>query len=55
MKLLIKKGADINALSGSRENILQIASKNDNENIIKLLIEKRADVNALSKSRESAL
>jgi ankyrin repeat protein len=45
-KLLIEKGADVNAQGGFYGNALQAASYEGHEAIAKLLIEKGADVNA---------
>ena len=45
-KLLMEKGADVNAEGGYYGNALQAASYNGHEAIAKLLIEKGADVNA---------
>jgi hypothetical protein len=46
VKLLLKKGADVNAQGGSYGNALQAASYRGNEPIVKLLLEKGANVNA---------
>ena len=45
VKLLIEKGADINAQGGEYGNALQAASLNGNQEIVKLLIEKGAKSN----------
>ena len=46
MKLLLEKGADINAQGGQYVNALQAALFHGHEVIVKLLLEKGADVNA---------
>ncbi|KAF8222835.1 hypothetical protein L208DRAFT_1320375, partial [Tricholoma matsutake] len=46
VKLLIEKGADVNAQGGEYGNALQAASYQGDQEIVKLLIEKGADVNA---------
>ena len=46
VKLLIEKGADVNAWGGRYENALQAALDACHEATAKLLIEKGADVNA---------
>ncbi|KAF1963965.1 hypothetical protein BU23DRAFT_376242, partial [Bimuria novae-zelandiae CBS 107.79] len=45
-KLLLNKGADVNAQGGEYGNALQAASERDHEAIVKLLLDKGADVNA---------
>ncbi|KAF5335644.1 hypothetical protein D9758_017769 [Tetrapyrgos nigripes] len=46
VKLLVEKGADINAQGGQYGNALQAASYLGREEIVKLLVEKGADINA---------
>ena len=46
MKLLLEKGAEVNAQGGKYGNALQAASYLDHEAIVKLLLEKGAKVNA---------
>ena len=46
VKLLVDKGADVNAQGGEYGNALQAASWRSNERIVKLLVDKGADVNA---------
>jgi ankyrin repeat protein len=46
VKLLLKKGADVNAQGGYYGNAFYAASYRGNEAIVKLLVEKGADVNA---------
>jgi hypothetical protein len=46
VKLLLDKGADVNAQGGRYGNALQAASERGNEQIVKLLLDKGADVNA---------
>lgn len=46
VRLLIEKGADVNAQGGFYGNALQAASVRGDELMIRLLIEKGADVNA---------
>lgn len=45
-KLLLDKGADVNALGGEHGHALQAASESGREQIVKLLLDKGADVNA---------
>ena len=45
-KLLIEKGADVNAQGGDYKTALHAASLRGHEAIARLLIEKGADVNA---------
>ncbi|KIK02691.1 hypothetical protein K443DRAFT_5965 [Laccaria amethystina LaAM-08-1] len=54
-KLLIEKGADVNAQGGDYGNALQAATYWGNEAIAKLLIENRADVNLHGGDYENAL
>ena len=46
VKLLIKKGADVNVQGGTYGNALYAALSGGHESIAQLLIEKGADVNA---------
>ena len=46
LKLLLEKGADVNAQGGEYGNALQAASYKGHSEIVKLLLEKGADVNA---------
>jgi ankyrin repeat protein len=46
VKLLVEKGADVNAQGGYFGNALQAASLGGHKAIVKLLVEKGADVNA---------
>jgi hypothetical protein len=45
-RLLLDKGADVNAQDGLYGNALQAASNNGNEAVVRLLLDKGADVNA---------
>jgi hypothetical protein len=55
LKLLLDKGADVNAHGGRYGNALQAASSRGHEQIVKLLLDKGADVNALGGSYGNAL
>jgi ankyrin repeat protein len=46
VKLLLDKGADVNAQGGYYGNALQAASSDGHEAVVKLLLNKGADVNA---------
>jgi ankyrin repeat protein len=46
VRLLLEKGADVNAQGGHYGNALQAASVKSNEAVVRLLLEKGADVNA---------
>ncbi|KAG9206091.1 hypothetical protein G6514_004812 [Epicoccum nigrum] len=46
-KLLLDKGADVNAQSGHYGNALHAASEGGHEQVVKMLLDKGADVNAL--------
>ncbi|PWO15022.1 hypothetical protein PtrARCrB10_12117, partial [Pyrenophora tritici-repentis] len=46
VKLLLNKGADVNAQGGEYGNALQAASAGGHEAIVKLLLDKGAGVNA---------
>ena len=46
MKLLLVKGADVNAEGRRYDNALQAASDGGHEGVVKLLLDKGADVNA---------
>ncbi|KAF2178433.1 ankyrin, partial [Zopfia rhizophila CBS 207.26] len=54
-KLLLDKGADVNAQGGSYGNALHAASERDHEQIVKLLLDKGADVNAQGGTYGNAL
>ncbi len=54
-RLLIKKGADVNAKNNDGETALMLASLNGNFEAANLLIEKGADVNAKSNKGKTAL
>ena len=54
-KLLIAKGADVNAVNKYGDNSLMHASNNCHSNIAKLLINNGADVNAVSQEGHTAL
>ena len=45
-KMLLEKGADVNAQGGRYGNALQIASSRGYEQVVKILLDKDADVNA---------
>ena len=47
VKLLLDKGADINAQGGEYGNALQAASHRGHERVVKLLLDKGANVNYL--------
>jgi ankyrin repeat protein len=56
VKLLITKGADVNAKDASSEQTsLHAAAKNGHEDVVKLLISKGADVNSKDKFGETPL
>jgi ankyrin repeat protein len=46
VKLLLDKGADVNAEGGEYGNALQAALSEGYEQIVKLLLDKDADINA---------
>jgi ankyrin repeat protein len=46
VKLLLDKGANVNAQGGYYGNTLQAASKGGHETVVQLLLDKGADVNA---------
>ncbi|KAK4220982.1 ankyrin repeat-containing domain protein, partial [Podospora fimiseda] len=54
VKLLLDKGADVNAQGGFYGNALQAASSEGHQQIVKLLLDKGADVNAHGSSQEVA-
>ncbi|KAH8728164.1 ankyrin repeat domain-containing protein [Phaeosphaeriaceae sp. PMI808] len=54
-KLLLDKGADVDAQGGGYGNALQAASSKGHEQIVKLLLDKGADVNAQSGYHGNAL
>ena len=56
VRLLVEKGADVNAINYEGETALMIAvDAGDNPEVVKLLLEKGADVNARTKEGETAL
>lgn len=55
VKLLLEKGADVNATGGHYGNALQAASATGHEESVKLLLDKKADVNATGGYYGSAL
>jgi ankyrin repeat protein len=48
VKLLVNKGADVNAQGGNLGNALQAASYRGDEAVVKMLLNKGANVNAES-------
>lgn len=46
VRLLLEKGADVNAASETIRNALSAASSNGHEGVAQFLLEKGADVNA---------
>ena len=46
MRLLLDKGADVNAQDGLHDTALQAASHSGHEAVVRLLLDKGADVNA---------
>ena len=46
VKLLLDKGADVNAQGGRYGNALYVASERGYEQVVKLLLDKGADVSA---------
>jgi ankyrin repeat protein len=55
VKLLLDKGADVNAQGGDHGNALQAASVKGYEQVVKLLLDKGADVNAQGGDYDNAL
>ena len=56
VKVLIEKGADVNALNNDKSTPLHwAASNNSNADVVKVLIEKGADVNALNNDKSTPL
>jgi len=55
VRLLLDRGADVNAVSDMGETALIIASSNGHENIVRLLLDRGADVNAVDSYHETAL
>jgi len=55
VKMLLNKGADVNAQGGYHGNPLQAASAEDHEAVVKLLLDKGADVNAQGGNYGNAL
>jgi hypothetical protein len=54
-RLLLERGADVNAQGGEYSNALQAASFDGNEKIVKLLLDKGADINAQGEEYGNAL
>ncbi len=54
-KLLIEKGADVNATTSLDETPLMFAAANDNSPLIGLLVQKKADMDAKTKDGKTAL
>ena len=55
VRLLIEKGADVNACDEDGRTTLHLASENAHEQVVRLLIGKGTDVNACSKYEGTAL
>jgi ankyrin repeat protein len=55
VRLLLDKGADVNAQGGVYHNALQAASERGHEAVVRLLLNKGADVNAQGGSLGNAL
>ena len=55
VKMLLEKGADVNAMGQFGASALQLASEWGYDNIVEILLENGADVNAMGGSRASAL
>jgi ankyrin repeat protein len=55
VRLMLEKGADVNAQRGDFGNALQTAANKGNEGILRLLLEKGAHVNAQGGNYGSAL
>ena len=51
MKILIEKGADINALDNLGKNPLHFAASDNNAEVAKILIENGAKINALNNDK----
>src|SRR5262249_34074755 len=55
MRLLLEKGAEVNAKDGAGETALMFACTSGNADAVRLLIERGADVKVKSKRNETAL
>jgi ankyrin repeat protein len=55
VRLLLEKGANINALNTVDENALHAAACNGKGNVVSLLLENGADVEARNKSNNTVL
>ena len=55
VKLLLDKGADVNAQGGRYGNALYVASERGHEQVVKLLLDKGADVSAEGRRYDNAL
>jgi ankyrin repeat protein len=55
VKMLLDKGADVNAQGGQNNNALQAASVGGHEQVVKILLDKGADVNAQGGDSSNAL
>ena len=55
VKLLLDKGADVNAAEGDEQTALMMACQGDNLEIVKLLVTARADVNVRDCRQQSPL
>jgi ankyrin repeat protein len=55
IRLLLEKGADINAQGGENGNAIQCAAREGNLEIVQLLLEKGADINAQGGEYDNAL
>jgi ankyrin repeat protein len=55
VKILLDKGANVNAVDKSGLTALMIAAMNGNIDIVNMLLEKKADINATTKTKKTAL
>ena len=55
VRLLVEKGADINAGEGDESTVLQCAADSGHKGIVRLLLEKGADIDAKDRLGETAL
>jgi ankyrin repeat protein len=55
LRLLLAKGADVNAMKRDGETALVLAAGTGHEAVLRLLLEKGADVNAMKRNGETAL